>query len=196
MKSLKILLEQKADLVSEMEGLIKKAETRELITSENKRIEEIEPLVKNLDEKIKPLQSQENINKNKATKKAMENNITTLDDGIVPEGGVFLDYKKTISLIDSKTRLQNSAVKEDGNFSLGELIMIRLRGPQNSVERSALDTSLDASGGITTRVSRNFWDRARSASTVVRAGATTLNMEDGEHGNVVIPQITGSIAPE
>ena len=36
----------------------------------------------------------------------------------------------------------------------------------------------------------------RAASTVVRAGATTLNFEEGEIGGVVIPQITGSIAPE
>jgi HK97 family phage major capsid protein len=71
------------------------------------------------------------------------------------------------------------------------LILARIRGPQNEAERKALSTTLDASGGISTMVSRNFWDSMRAASTVVRAGAQVLDFEDIGDGVVKIPQITG-----
>ncbi len=63
MKELKILQEQKSDLVGEFESLLNKAENKELITSESKRLAEIETLIADPDEKIKPLAEEENSKK-------------------------------------------------------------------------------------------------------------------------------------
>jgi HK97 family phage major capsid protein len=194
MSEISITKQQKkrAELVAELEAIGKIAEKRKLTEKEQDEFDEVVKAIDQIDVLIKEAKKG---TFNKLSTDKMKEDIFSDDPFDTEKKDVrFLDRKKTIALIDSKTRLKNSLVKEE--LSLGELIVAKIRGPQNEVERKALDTSLDASGGISTSVNRNFWDYARSASTVIRAGATTLDFQDDSHGNVVIPQITGSITPE
>lgn len=106
------------------------------------------------------------------------------------EDRTYLDVAETVSIISSKTKLARQ--DEKPGIGVGELIAARLRGPKTDEEKRALDTSLDAAGGISTSLSRDFWDRTRQQSALFRAGAKAVDYERSDAGNFIIPVISGN----
>lgn len=184
-KTLKKKLEDRVDYQDEFERLVVEAKSRTLTPTEQRRIDELPSILEGIDSEINSLEANEKLSKRKVG----------MNNTIEEPGRVFLDKNRTISLVSSKTSLKQGQNEEE-KLSLGELIVARMRGPINDIEKAALDTSLDTAGGISTHVSRDFWDKTRAFSTVVKAGASVLDFTDGAHGGVVIPQISGSIQPE
>jgi HK97 family phage major capsid protein len=178
------LMDERGDVQDRLEVLVNTAHKRTLTADEKAQFNAYESQIKTFDATIKKLQEQDRASKDRA-----RNKFGSIDN----TDRKYLDKARTISIIDNQTKLARPRAMEDDEpeVSLGELILARIRGPQNEAERKALSTTLDASGGISTMVSRNFWDSMRAASTVVRAGAQVLDFEDIGDGVVKIPQITG-----
>jgi HK97 family phage major capsid protein len=188
---IKFLREEMADKVFQFEELKSK---NILSTEENQLKNKLAADMVSIERELEPLEAAENraIKNFKMSRTNRDEENTDLTDF---PGRTFIDKSRSISLIDSKTRLLSNV--RDQNFSVGDIALFKTRGPQNATEKAALDTGLDAAGGISTIASRQFWDYTRQQMVVFQAGAQTLDFESDEGmGQPVVPQITGSVAPE
>lgn len=183
MNRLKYLKELREQKQTDMSGIMSKCsqENRSRTTEEKTRWETLKAEVESMKDEISALEEQEAIDTRSAKPVGQHRNQQDNSEKR------YLNKAQTISVIDSKTKLVRDEKRNE--VGLGGLILAKIRGPINDAEERALTTSLDTSGGISTTVSRSFWDSARAQSTVVRAGATTLDFENDEGGSHVIPQI-------